>query len=237
MKDVYILDPDVEWNTQQGTGYFYQDAIFRAEIRDPYTIFQAPHPVEVWFDGVFAYEAYEGDLILPPKSPVTLELKIPSWVFYERYVPPGSGQIEFLMRPLLNAENHVRQYKFRKKFILKKGIIDINNTNKIYTTLIFFNIHAVDNININFHMKQLLFKHSSALFYIHNGHQKRIKFYLSYSIGEVELTTGSLIYYDDVNSKYITFNYKQNFNDINILLNNYEDNDGSYGIARIKWIS
>ncbi|RKY64377.1 MAG: hypothetical protein DRQ02_11565, partial [Candidatus Latescibacterota bacterium] len=91
---IFIIDPTVEWNPQMGIGYYYLDRIFALNnFNTPLTIISAPHPLDVYLDGQFINEVYEGDIIFPTSLNQRLELKIPDWIFFQPYIPGGSKSL------------------------------------------------------------------------------------------------------------------------------------------------
>ena len=117
---IFIIDPTVEWNPQMGIGYYYLDRIFALNnFNTPLTIISAPHPLDVYLDGQFINEVYEGDIIFPTSLNQRLELKIPDWIFFQPYIPGGNKSLYIAYWPIYDKDNK----KFFRPFIFRKGII------------------------------------------------------------------------------------------------------------------
>jgi len=123
---IFIIDPTVEWNPQMGIGYYYLDRIFALNnFNTPLTIISAPHPLDVYLDGQFINEVYEGDIIFPTSLNQRLELKIPDWIFNYPYIPAGDESLYIGYYPMYDEF----QKKFIRPFIFKKGILNVKHIN------------------------------------------------------------------------------------------------------------
>ena len=123
---IFIIDPIVEWNPQQSTGYYYLPRIFALNnFNTPLTIISAPHPLDVYLDGQFINEVYEGDIIFPTSLNQRLEFKIPSWIFDYPYIPAGSPELYAGYYPTYNTDTK----RFFRPFIFRKGMVNVKNIN------------------------------------------------------------------------------------------------------------
>jgi len=199
---IFIIDPTVEWNPQQSTGYYYLPRIFALNnFNTPLTIISAPHPLDVYLDGQFINEVYEGDIIFPTSLNQRLELKIPSWIFYDPKIPTGDPSLYLQYYPIYDSTNK----KFYRPFIFKKGIIQINKVNpfNIYYGVKQFNTEDLDNKTISIYPQYKKFNKLFSTMNMYNdsnnnNNLKHVLYLRSISpvkdmlyIHTIELTAGS----------------------------------------------